>query len=311
MPIRSVLFQHPRQAALAAAKSFVVALLCAVHVGDSACAEEAPAAADERVTLMQPGGPTCDIDVLQAGVPSFRILLPEHITAEDVSGNPVHDARVFVHLIQGDWNTREGKLNGTLKLGRDMAVTLVLEPAGGQIATTLTVTNLSKRALFNVRANICAGVSRLPDRAGWSNRNFIPPAVPLVREQQGKYWYEQATPAGLEAWTPGKGWAVMHRDPHDPRASKVQSYDTTEVKIDGLRACAVQSIDGRSLLFQAWDAPCFYLTPFHGNACMHLLPLVAKQLAGGQSATIHGMAGIFPGSRSELTAKLEKFLDRP
>jgi len=70
------------------------------------------------------------------------------------------------------------------------------------------------------------------------------------------------------------------------------------------------SHDGKSLFYQAWNAPSYYLAPCHGNACMHLLPVVGRRLAPQESASIHGAAGIFRGSRQELAARLQKLLGK-
>ena len=262
-------------------------------------------ASRSSITFAQPAGPTCDVDVLFGGKPAFRLLVPEHLAAQSADG-PLNVPR-FIHLLKGRWTTRDGELEGRAKLNDQLACSVRLQPAGGEVLIALSVTNLSEKPLRNLRANICAGVNRLPDRAAWSNRRFIPDTVPLDRDRQGQYWYEQATPKNLQAWMPQQGWKAMHEHPANPDAKKIDRYHAVLHDADDVRACAVESLDGQ-LFFQAWNAPCHYIAPFPGNACMHLLPLLADRLDARQSITIHGLAGIHPGSRAELTKKLEKFI---
>ena len=67
--------------------------------------------------------------------------------------------------------------------------------------------------------------------------------------------------------------------------------------------------DGKKLFYQVWKAGhSLYQSPFAGNACMHLIPQVAGELLPGETATIEGRAGIFEGTREELSAEFKKFI---
>jgi len=264
------------------------------------------ATANHQVTLRQPGGPTSDIDVIEREVPIFRILVPEHLTAEDAHG-PVYDDRTFIHVVKGQWTSEHGRLRGAVKLSGDLDLGITLEPRARGVLMSLAVTNLSDRDLLNVRANVCSGVSRLPDKTPWSNRAFIPPSVPLDRGKQGQYWYEQLTRTSLQAWLPDRGWIRMNVEP--PGSKQRDLYAAVQSSTDAARLCAVESLDRKSLFFQGWKARCYYLSPFRGNACMHLLPLVAARLPARQTATIRGAVGIYDGSRSDLAKEFDKMVE--
>lgn len=263
---------------------------------------------NHTVTISQPHGPTGDLDVLIEGKPSFRLLLPEFVAAEDERW-PIGDPQAFVHLIRGSWSRENGRLKGVTKVGSDLQLTVEVQPDDVHVLLHLKVTNVSDRTIKNVTANFCAGVNRLPATSPWSNRSIMPADIALNRAAQGRYWYEKITPRGLQAWN-GRAWFPVHLRPRDPDASKVEPYAAKRSAVPDTRACAVPSLDGKSLFYLSWNVPCFTVAPFHGNACMHLLPRVAPTLAPGESATIVGAAGIFRGSRDELAAKLRDKLGR-
>lgn len=247
--------------------------------------------------------PACaDFDVVLDGenTPSFRILLPEHIRGEglDVSG--------CLHTIPGDWELSDDAAIGTFRASDALVITTTVEPRGTAILAKLAIENLQSKPIHGIRVDICASVNHLPGQPDWANRAFIPSSVPLVRDLQGRYWFEKVTPENLAALT-DTGWVEMHPCPDDPDADRVPQYSFAPNESEDACACAVASEDGQCQFFQAWNTRCHYCTPCPGNACMHLRPLIADMVQPGDSATIEGMAGIFRGSRAELTEKIRAF----
>ena len=183
-------------------------------------------------------------------------------------------------------------------------------PGNTEILIEMDFRNLTGGTCRNLRANICASLNHLPGEPGWSNRDFIPASVPLDRDLQGRYWYEKGTPRSLQYWT-GGSWGQMHAFPDRPSADTVNRYFFKAGELDNAYACALQSQNGKKLFYQAWSAPCQHWSPFPGNACTHLLPMVASQLEPEQTARITGMVGVFSGNRSELAQRIRSGLLLP
>ena len=245
--------------------------------------------------------PNCsDFDVaLDGAQPSFRVLLPEVIKADGLRFDR------FLHTIPGTFEISDGGARGTVEASAELTFSVGIGCAERELAVTLDVLNTSPRALTNVRGNICVAVNHLPGEPPWCNRAFIPDA-PLDRDEQGIFWYEQVTPDGLLALC-DDGWTAMHTRPDDADAGAIEKYSLSPGPRDDVYGCAVRSHDGRSHLFQAWDVPCAFCSPFPGNACMHLLPSIAASIEPGGSASIRGLIGVFDGDRDALARRIRDF----
>jgi hypothetical protein len=99
----------------------------------------------------------------------------------------------------------------------------------------------------------------------------------------------------------------MHPNPEHPEADAAAPYGAKWSSRAEAFACAAEAPAGGLLFFQAWAAPCRWLQPFPGNACMHLEPIVAESLASGESAEIRGLIGMHEGSRQLLEDRLRRF----
>jgi hypothetical protein len=251
-----------------------------------------------RVRFVQQTQGCSDFDVTLDGdeTPSFRMLLPEHVTADG------HEPVDATHVILGEWAARAELVEGRFALADMLEIHVKIEPAGSAAAVALNFENTSGQTLRNITANVCTSVNHLPGEPGWSNRDFIPEDVPLDRNEQGRAWYERVTPGELCALTEG-GWVGMHPHPDDPDASNVPLYGFVPSEKADARACAVESESGLTFL-QAWDVPCHHCTPCPGNACMHLVPVVAETLAAGKSAEINATIGIHDGGRQSLASDI-------
>ncbi len=257
--------------------------------------------------FLQQSAHCADFDVVVDGesVPSFRLLLPEHLACEE-SGHG------GVHTVPGRWEIEEGAAEGSFEVGGEFRVAVAIEafPCGDRAAcelkAVLQVTNLTERAVHNLTSEICASVNHLPGEPGWSNRTFLPESVPLDRDAQGEYWYEKVTPGGLLMLT-ADGWLPMHPSPEQPDASLVPRYSFSRSDAAEAWGCAVASPDGRELFYLAPDAQSFWHTPCPGNACMHLSPVVAKSLAPGATATVSLLAGLYSETRDLLGKKIARF----
>ncbi|MBI4605413.1 MAG: hypothetical protein HY721_25900 [Planctomycetes bacterium] len=264
---------------------------------------QAPEAAAPRASVDLDHGDRADVDVTPAGAPSpaVRLLLPEAIHAEGMA--PAGG----VHTVPGSWVSSVDAVQGILRPHPGVECIVRIETGAREVLVLLTIKNTSSKPYADVRADVCANLCRLPRtwKTEWSNRSFIPEAVPLLREQQGLYWYREATPGRLEAWSPQDGWQAM-RPPPDASSPLPGPYDAELSARDTSLACAIPSLDGKTFFYQAWAAKRGrHQSPFRGNACMHLRPQVAERLEPGESATLRGAAGIFAGTKEELARHLE------
>ena len=239
-----------------------------------------------------------DFDVILDGeeTPAFRVLLPEVVYADGL------DSVRGAHVIPGAWEWGTGRVLGRVALSEQIKLGVTIIEEGGYIRVALRLTNSPGSPLTNVSAEVCVSANHLPGEPGWCNEAFLP-NLPLDRDAQGRAWFEHVTPHNLRALT-ARGWVDMHPCADRPDPDSVPTYSFSPSDVADARACAVGSHDGSTLLFQAWDAPCRYVTPCPGNACMHLIPQVAKALAPGATATINGVIGVFAGTREELAARL-------
>jgi len=254
---------------------------------------------DRRASLTHQTPSCSDFDVTLPGekTPAFRVLLPEQITwegREDLSG---------LHTIPGNWDKTPEKISGAFLCGGSFEISVTIDPKETEILAEMSFKNLTPDVCRNLRANICASVNHLPGEPGWANRDFIPASVPLDRDLQGRYWYEKATPKSLQAWV-GGSWVPMHAFPGRADADLVDRYFFRAGESNEARACAVESQDGTKVFYQAWNAPCQYWSPFPGNACTHLLPLVAASLEPGEVARVRGRVGVFSGSRTDWAKRV-------
>ena len=251
------------------------------------------------------GTPNCadfDIALSMDGPFAFRVLFPEHIEAAGASvPSPLH-------TIPGQWQHEASQVRGRYRAGTALEVDVRLVPGEGVVQVALGVRNSSAGPLRDLWADICASVNHLPKDAGpgWCNRHFVATEVPLDRAAQGRYWYEVLTPTRLWALT-SAGWARMHPSPDHPQADAVPQYHQLRSESADAEACAVQSLDGELWFFQCWDALCRYRLPFPGNACMHLQPLLARDLAVGAAVVIRGLVGLHCGDRATLAERIQRF----
>jgi len=248
--------------------------------------------------LHQQVPPCADFDVLLAGqqTPSFRVLVPERILGHGVT---CHD---FFHTIPGDWRKDKGITRGSFAVADQFAIDVAIKPSQTGIGVVLGVTNRGQTEISDVRADICAGLNRLPGNPAWCNERFLP-AIPLDRDAQGRYWYEKHTPKRLFVLTKS-GWVAMHPCPDDPDADKIPPGEFRPSDACDTCACAVESADGGVWYFQAWDASCRRCPPRPASACMHIQPFIAERLLPGARAEIHGRFGMHHGNRQSLEAML-------
>jgi len=255
------------------------------------------AAGRPGLRLVQQSPNCADFDVIPAGwqQPAFRLLLPEQISAE--GSQPLNVGGT--HCIAGEWHATPAGIAGVYRVGEALEVSVELEGRESVVDIRMTIRNLTDDVLRNVRVFFCSGVDHLPGTPGWSNRMFIPPDVPLDRSAQGRYWFEQLTPRRLRALRP-QGWTTMHPSPEAPSRDPGPVYNFAPSVTDDTVACAVQSLDGAWLLYQAWDRPGQHATPCRGNACMHLHPLAAESIEPGATAVLRGRSGLFQGDWDSL-----------
>ncbi len=245
--------------------------------------------------------PNCsDFDVTLTGDndPSFRVLLPEAIRAKGLDHGGLH-------TVPGIWDREENGIKGCFQVADALEISVLIEAHIHNIHVTLTLRNMGCHDIKDVWTDICASLNHLPGDPGWCNRRFLPSVI-LDRTLQGQYWFEHLTPHRLLALTDA-GWVPMHPYPERPDASRVPLYSFVPSEKSDARACAVQSPDGEAYFFQAWSGSCRYCTPCPGNACMHLMPLVAQSLGPEASASIYGMVGIHFGDQKSLVEKLGRF----
>jgi hypothetical protein len=244
--------------------------------------------------LLHQQTPTCadfDITLEHDGDPAFRLLLPEHVYTSD------NDSMGHVHTIPGTWERHFGLTGGRFVIGHTLEIAALLMPAENAVRVSLTFQNISDVSMNNVQAEICASLSHLPGEPSWCNRTFFD-TQPLDRSEQGRLWYDEIAPDRLEALTLAGNWIGMHPG---TQGSDEGDKGFTPSEEATAQACAVESpVHGGEQFFQAWDVASHWVTPAPENACMHLRPVVAETLAPGESATIHGVAGIFTGEREAL-----------
>ena len=90
----------------------------------------------------------------------------------------------------------------------DLEISVILEPKKTEISIEMDFRNLTGKTCQNLRTNICASVNHLPGEPGWSNRDFVPDHVPLDRDLQGRYWYEESNSTVSQSL----GWRVVGFD---------------------------------------------------------------------------------------------------
>ena len=251
--------------------------------------------------LLQQTRDCSDFDVIPTGEtsPSYRVLLPEHIMADE-------SRYKVLHMVPGRWQWQGGRYCGEFDVADSFGVSVALTPRKQDVLVVLGIHNRLDHAIKNVRVEICTALNHLPGEPNWCNRAFMPADVPLDRSQQGRAWFEQISPSRLFALTAG-GWIAIHPCPDLPDAEAMPLYSFTTSERPDAMACAVGSLDGESWFFQAWSSNCDWQTPCPGNCCMHLCPVVAAEIASGGRAEVHGIVGIHSGDRDSLAERLRKF----
>ena len=250
--------------------------------------------------LIQQNTGCSDVDVIFSGqdAPSFRMLLPESILLGETS------ALRHTHIIPGAWESESDSLFGSFYPSKDIQVSVELRPDDARCRITLGVTNRSSSSLRGIRANTSLSLNRLPGSPAWSNQAFLPDQ-PLDRAAQGRYWYERVAPRAMRVLA-NDGWLPAHASPDNPDPDETELYHLHPHDHTVVSACAVVSNNSDRLLYQWWQVPCHYLSPFPGNASMVLLPVIAEKLVPGESAEIRGVMGLFEGTWDALAAALRK-----
>jgi hypothetical protein len=210
-----------------------------------------------------------------------------------------------VHVLPGRWIADGTGLTGTFTVSKAVEIAVSVKDGGREALVELSFRNLLKWPLEDFQTNICAAMNHLPGDAGhpWANRDFLPAHLPLDRTEQGRYWYFQLAPRNYKALA-ASGWVPLHPAPEAADADDVPMYNQALSDAADATACAAKA-PGKDLLFyQAWDVPCRRQAPFWGNACVHLQPVLAKELPPGRTVTIRGRIGIFEGDWAELAQRL-------
>jgi hypothetical protein len=255
----------------------------------------------DRVTVRlvhaeEPQG--ADLDVLAPdGAPLFRVLLPEDVTATNA---PALAGRLN-HCTAGAWRDDGPVHAGVVRADGWMEARIGLLRRAAGVLVSLQVTNLSEAELLGARADICIGVVHLPSPSTpWANRAFIPAEVPLDRDAAGRAWYGAVAPSRLYAYA-GGAWTPLHPKPETPSPDLVPKYPVRrEAVLDQSSVIAVDTLDGRNRLFAAWDVPVGAVAPFPGNACFHVLPLLAEALAPGCVGVARGEIAVANSPREDL-----------
>jgi hypothetical protein len=251
--------------------------------------------------LVQQSAGCSDFDVVLAGndTPSFRVVLPEHIKARE------YEERGGIHMIPGSWEARENGIKGNFRLGDEFEFRPDIRLGEAELAIELVVKNLMNTVLHDVATVVCTSPNHLPGDPGWCNRDFIP-GVPVDRDLQGRFWYEKVTPQGLFALT-DSGRVMMHPHPDNPDPDAVPKYSFTPSALPNAYACVARNLDGNRFFYQAWNVDCYWMTPCPGNACMHLIPVVAMTMKPGEESAARSIVGIHAGSEDDLIRRIESF----
>ena len=247
--------------------------------------------------LIQQSPDCADFDVIvdEAHGPAFRVLLPEMISADGREDLLDHG---FLHTLPGRWTRSKRSCSGEIEVPGKLQLRIQIDLNETDIRQQIGVRNITSQNLKNVVANFCTGVTHLPGAPPWSNRDFIPESVPLDRDLHGQYWYQHVAPRGVRFLT-ADGWKIIHPQPNDPDPAKRGKYDAREIEELIGMGCAASAVGG-AFVFQCWNSPCHTLTPFSGNACMHLFAKVAKLLRPGEEAIVAGGTGVFHGDWQRL-----------
>ncbi len=243
-----------------------------------------------------PGCADIDVTLSGEGNPDFRLLLPEHIYANGYDG-PRH-----LHTIPGAWEHQFGLLGGRYTVPHAFEIAVLLIPNRDEVRVSLTIVNIADHPVEDVFVEVCAGVNHLPGNPGWSNRGFIGECAP-DRVEQGRVWFDEITPNRLVALTSAGAWIPIHPNPKSPHtANSLGFVPSDEVNA---RAVALESPEEPDrIFFQSWDNFGRWVTPAPENACIHLRPYIANRLDTGESATTHGLVGVFTGDRGSLAYHL-------
>lgn len=241
-----------------------------------------------------------DLDVYVDGAsPAFRMLLPEHLSADNVEFPGV------VHNLPGRWKADGDCLSGEFVVGKAVEIGVSVRDGQTEALVELTFRNLLKWPLENFQTNICTAMNHLPGSCGyhWANRDFLPPDLPLDRSEQGRYWYARLSPRNYKALAGGE-WVPLHPAPEAPQAPEGGVYARVLSPDADASACAAKAPGKNLLFYQAWNVPCRRQGPFMGNACMHLQPFLAAELPPHESVAIRGRVGLFEGDWAGLARKL-------
>ena len=231
--------------------------------------------------------------------PSFRVLLPEHIKAEE------YEEYGGLHGIPGGWEIRADGIEGGYRLKDDFEFRVGISSDDGEMRISLGVKNLLDRTLHDITVAICASVNHLPGAPGWCNDDFLP-GLELDRDVQGRYWYGKVTPEGLIALTT-RGRVMMHPRRGNPDPDAVPQYEHIASENPCAYACVARNEDGSRSFYQAWNRECYWTAPFRGNACMHLMPVVARELKPGEESVMDGIVGIAAGDVERAVNRIEGF----
>lgn len=254
-------------------------------------------AADPGIRFKQEVPGSLDFDFVLPGgsSPACRLLAPETIAiASEEPGGFRAIPRGTMHTIPG----RLARVGETVAVehtfAKIMSTRTVLRPRGTYVEVELTVRNLSESTWRNLQAEFCLGLNRLPAKEPWANQTFFP-GVALDRNVQGALWFSRITLHRLKFYQGGR-WLLLHPSPADPDPARRPAYNQPFRDLHPASIVALEPEPSQPQLFLLFDAPSAAREPFKGNACLHLIPMLAKTLEPGKSATVRGKAG-FHGRR--------------
>ena len=263
-------------------------------------------ASDQVVRFRQEAPGSLDFDFVLPGEssPACRLLAPETIAvASEEPGGFRAIPRGTMHTIQGRLARAGHAVVVQHTFAKTMSTRTVLRPRGTYVEVELTVRNLSQSTWRNLQAEFCLGINRLPAREPWANQAFFP-GVALDRNVQGALWFSRITPRRLKLYQGGR-WLPLHPSPDDPDPARFPTYNQPFRDLRAASIVALASEPSQPQLFLLFDAPSAAREPFKGNACLHLIPMLAKMLDPGKSATVRGKAG-FHGRRLDDLARLPR-----
>lgn len=236
-------------------------------------------------------------------IPSFRILAPEHITTNDRDLGEEAGFKWF-HIMQAKSYQRDGTLVIEHLFENLFEFRLTVTPREMYVDIELSIKNIDNKPWNGLQANFCSGLTKPSDVKSndmWINRIFFPDTV-MYRKEIGEYWFSKIVPKRFKYYD-GKEWKLAHPNPENPNSSEFPEWLSEEAKnkTDKIgRIIALEAHDNQPQLFQMWNVEGVVWDPFPGNACMHIIPIVAERLNPKEVASIKGRIGFWGKSLDDL-----------